>query len=152
MVTLRTYPERSNLPQWLFDTWSLWKRRDWVSQTLHLRLYNAFIMPILTYNAGTWGLTDVTLKSLDAFHRRQLRSLLGIKWPETISNAALYRRCCSEPISDVIKRLRWQLFGHILRLDEDTPARMAMANYFDGRNQTRWQGRPRTTLTHCFSD
>ena len=96
-------------------------------------------------------MTDVTLKSLDAFHRRQLRSLqlrslLGIKWPETISNAALYRRCCSEPISDVIRRLRWQLFGHILRLDEDTPARMAMAKYFDGRNQTRWRGRPRTTL------
>ena len=37
-------------------------------------------------------------------------------------------------------------FGHILRLDEDTPARLAKAKYFDGRDQTRWRGRPSTTL------
>ena len=35
--------------------------------------------PILTYNCGTWGVTETCFNQLDSFHRRQLRSLLGIK-------------------------------------------------------------------------
>ena len=37
--------------------WSLWLRRQHVSERLRLRLYNAFVRPVLLYNAGTWGLT-----------------------------------------------------------------------------------------------
>ena len=41
---------------------------------------------------------------------------------------------------------RWKLFGHILRSNLDTPANIAMNNYFDNTNTTKFKGRPRTTL------
>ena len=33
--------------------WSLWKRHQHISEKLRLRLYNTFIIPVLTYNSGT---------------------------------------------------------------------------------------------------
>ena len=35
--------------------WSLWKRHQHISEKLRLRLYSTFIVPVLTYNSGTWG-------------------------------------------------------------------------------------------------
>ena len=50
--------------------WPLWKRRDNVRETLRIRLYNASIMPVLTYNSTTWGVQKAVLARLDSFHRR----------------------------------------------------------------------------------
>ena len=38
------------------------------------------------YNCSTWGLTNAEESKFDAFHRRQLRRVLGIKYPTIISN------------------------------------------------------------------
>jgi len=144
---------RKQLAAAAFKTlFTLWCRRAIISERLRLRLYCAFITPVLTYNAGTWGLTRAVEERLDAFHRNQLRSLLGIRWPQKTPNAALYARCSAEPVSHTIKRARWRLFGHILRLAPDTPAMAAMKGYFCCADPT-WRGRPRTTLvTRLSSD
>ena len=34
--------------------WHPWKRRDKVHEALRIPLYNAFIIPVLTYNSSTW--------------------------------------------------------------------------------------------------
>ena len=46
-----------------------------------LKLYNALVIPILMYNAGTWAFTRAQYNKLDTYHRRQLRQLLKVKWP-----------------------------------------------------------------------
>ena len=56
-----------------------------ISLLLRLRLYSAFVLPVLTYNMGTWGLTKTELIRLDAHHRRHLRQIIGIRWPHRIS-------------------------------------------------------------------
>ena len=96
--------------------WTLWLRRQHVSEALQLRLYKAFIVPVLTYNMGTWALTQAESAHLDSFHRTQLKHLLGIKWPQRISNKVLYQRCQCEPLSIKITEARWRLFGHVLRM------------------------------------
>ena len=97
------------------------------------------------YNAGTWALTKAQSAKLDVFHRRHLRQMLIIRWPRKISNEKLYKACeVEEPLSAKVGRLRWSLFGHVLRLDEEAPARKAMRLYCDqGKGK---QGRPKTTL------
>lgn len=70
--------------------WTLWLRKQQVSESLRIRLYNAFILPILTYNMATWALTQAESARLDSFHRLQLKKVLGIKWPQRICNQALY--------------------------------------------------------------
>ena len=96
--------------------WTVWFRGAQISLNLRLRLHSAFVLPVLTYNMGTWGLTKAELTRLDAHHRRHLRQILGVRWPHRISNEALYRQCCAEPISTAIRAARWSLFGHVLRL------------------------------------
>ena len=82
---------------------NVWFRRSRISLPLRLRLCDSFVVPMLTYNMGTWGLTKAELERLDAYHRRHLRQIIGIHWPHHISNTALYRRCRCRPISDNVK-------------------------------------------------
>ena len=98
----------------LSTVWFRWSR---ISLPLRLRLYESFVVRVLIYNMGTWGLTKT---KLDAYHRRHLQQIVGIHWPHRISNTALYRRCRCHPISEDVKSARWRLFGHVLRMPRDT--------------------------------
>ena len=122
----------------------LWTTKG-ISLKTRLRLYNALVIPVLMYNAGTWALTKAQSAKLDVFHRRHLRQMLRIRWPRKISNKKLYKECeVEEHLSVKVGRQRWSLFGHVLRLDEEAPARKAMGLYCDqGKGK---QGRPKTTL------
>ena len=127
--------------------WTIWLRRQQINEALRLRLYNAFIVPVLTYNMGTWALTRTESARLDSFQRSQLKQLLGIRWPQKISNKALYKRCQCEPLSIKMIEARWRLFGHVLRMPKNVPAQMAIDQYFQPSNDIpSWRGRPRTTL------
>ena len=35
--------------------WTVWFRGAQISLPLRLRLYSAFVLPVLMYNMGTWG-------------------------------------------------------------------------------------------------
>ena len=109
---------------------TVWFRRAHISLQLRLRLYASFVIPVLTYNMGTWGLTQADLFRTDTYHRRHLRNIIGVRWPNRISNVALYRRCQSRPFSESIVTARWRLFGHVLRLPRDAPAQRAIDHYF----------------------
>ena len=91
---------------------------------------------------GYVGVSVTVLSRLDSFHRRQLRSLIGVKWPQIIPNDALYARCEAESLSVMVKRSRWRLF--------ESPAIMAMFAYFANQQQQCWRGRPRTTLPQAL--
>ena len=78
--------------------WKLWINRNRLSESLRIRLYNAYIKPVLLYNCGTWGITDTVLKGLESFHRSQLRRILGIYYPDHLSNKDVYSRCMCHPL------------------------------------------------------
>ena len=108
---------------------------------------------LLTYNMGTWGLTQADLVRIDTYHRRHLRQVIGVHWPNRISNVTLYHRCQSRPISESIVTARWWLFGHVLRLPRDAPAQRAIDHYFADTESATFRGRPRTFLpTSLCSD
>ena len=90
---------------------TVWFRPAHISLQLRLRLYASFVIPVLTYNIGTWGLTQADLVRIDTYHRRHLRQIIGVRWPNRISNVALYHGCQSRPISESIITARWRLFG-----------------------------------------
>ena len=96
-----------------------------ISCKLKLRTFNAFSASIFLYNAELWTLTRTLENKIDAFHRRMLRRALNIYWPRKISNEELYRKTHAEPWSVTIRRrLNW--LGHLMRLEESTPARKAL--------------------------
>ena len=120
-----------------------------ISETKRIRLYNALVLPILTYNSSTWALTSTEEKSLDAFHRKQLRQVLGIKYPDIITNHDLYERTNSIPLSQTIARLRFNLFGHVLRRDPNIPANLALEGFMKEGNRHR--GRTKINIQSVLS-
>ena len=124
----------------------LWQRKKKLSVKTRLKLYNSLVKSILLYNSSTWGMNQTMKNGIDAFHRKQLRQILGIRYPHKISNKKLYKMCDEKPLSISILRLRWQLFGHVLRRDQQIPANKAMKFYFSKLPSRKFSGRKRTTL------
>ena len=102
--------------------------------------------PIITYNFSTWALTQSELDRLDAFHRRQLRAVIGVRYPDKISNEDLYDRTKSVPLSHELFQARWRMLGHVLRMNSELPAKEAMSYYFREEEAGRFRGHPRTTI------
>jgi exonuclease III len=132
---------------------SVWLKRLSTSTETKMRLYNSCVKSRLLYNAGVCTYTRVQLDKIDAAHRRHLRRLLGIYYPEKISNPELYERTESKPISVTITGLRWTMLGHTLRLPEDTPGNKAIKQYYqrkveqtDVPRKSTNRGRVLTTL------
>ena len=123
----------------------IWMNCGKVSESTRLRLYNAYVRPVLLYNSGTWGITDAACIKLDTFHRRQLRRVLGIHYPQRIRNQDLYNRCRCHTIRYDIMLNCWKLFGHVLRLHPATPCNIHMSAYFNGEHKGHF-GRPRMNL------
>ncbi len=129
-----------------YKIWTVWFRGAQINLLLRLRPYSAFVLTVVRYNMGTWGLTKTELNRLDAHHRRHLRQIIGIRWPHRISNDALYRRTQSSPISAAIRAATWSLFGHVLRLPLDAPVQLAIDAFLEDTGTPKFRGRPRCTL------
>ena len=90
-----------------------------------------------------WTLTKTLEKKVDTYQRRQLRKILGIHWPDIITNKELYQRTKLYPWSINIFNRRMKWFGHLLRLPKTTPARKALEKFITPTKQPI--GRPKTT-------
>ena len=126
----------------------LWLCGKNISLKRKLLVYDAQVLSVLLYNCSSWSAPKTVMSKLDVCHRRHLRWICNIYWPNgVISNKELYRRCGAYPITERVRRARWTLFGHILRMDSNCPASAALnhalitLDTFKGR-----RGRPRTNL------
>ncbi|GFR83830.1 hypothetical protein ElyMa_005984500 [Elysia marginata] len=124
---------------------NVWLKGEKITKNTKLKLYKALVKSVLTYNCGTWALTQSQKERLNAFHRKQLKKVLNIKYPVKITNSSLYNKCNERPLSIFILESRWRLFGHILRRDSRIPPNQAMSGYFVTEG-SKFKGRPLTTL------
>ena len=60
---------------------SLWIKKEHLNKHLRIELYKKLIKPVLLYNSSTWGLTANDELKLDTFHRKQLRPVIGKRYP-----------------------------------------------------------------------
>jgi len=115
-----------------------------VSLALKIRLYDCYVKSVLLYSV-TWGMTEAVGQSLDAFHRKQLRAMVGVRHPNKISNRDLYSNCNANPLTTDIAARRWSFLGHVLRMPADSPPQLSLDLAVSGDLRGR-VGRPRTTL------
>jgi len=109
----------------------IWVEKTRVNNATKIRLYNACVKPVLTYNLSCLGTTTKVLRKLDVAHRKHLKKMLNIYYPLKITNLKLYDMCDAKPISIDITEYRMRLFGHVLRSQDDTPAQIMMKMYFN---------------------
>ena len=125
---------------------TVWKKKWKTKLKTRLRLYESLVKSLLLYNCGTWRLSRSEQKKLNRFHRKQLRRLIGIKWPHRKTSKNLCQVTETEPLSITITERRWKLLGHILRLPADCPARKDTRYYLQERTNKKFEGRRRTTI------
>jgi len=73
---------------------------------------------------------DLTLsadvRTLDAFHQKCLRQLLGIRRYDRVRNDEVLQRTDLTSLSNLLSRQCISVFRHVARLDDVTPANMAL--------------------------
>ncbi|XP_062609873.1 uncharacterized protein LOC134271677 [Saccostrea cucullata] len=119
----------------------IWKSAQYSTKT-KLKIFNTNVLSVLLYCAELWRTTEKDDEKLDTFHRKCLRRILKIHWPEKITNQQLYERTRAIPLSCTIKRKRWRWIGHILRREENSHIRTALTWAPEGK---RRRGRPKNT-------
>ena len=116
-----------------------------------VRVYNFYIKPVLTYNSSAGAVNKNIEAKIDAFHRKKLKRVISIYYPNRISNKELYKKTNSIPLSVEIAGARWRMLGHILRRP-DTPSFQAMKQYYATSNKKKYLGRPLTTLSQTLKE
>jgi len=86
------------------------------------------------------------MRTLEAFHMRCQRQILGIHWIDHISNVTVSSHTSLVSIGEQIASRRVAIFGHIARLSEEVPAYQTLRANVDlslGRLPGRdWKRRP----------
>ena len=112
---------------------------------IKLRAFECYVSSIFLYNSELWTLTEKSKSSINAFHRKLIRTAcLNIRWPTIITNNDLYTTTKVKPWSEIIIKRQLSWFGHLVRLPDDTPAKRSL-NYSllpskkpPGRQKTTW--------------
>ena len=97
-----------------------------ISTALKVRTFNAYSASVFLYNSELWTLTDTLEKKIDSFHRKLLTRVINICWPKLISNERLYEKTEATKWSVIIRKKRLNWLGHLMRLDRQTPVRLAL--------------------------
>jgi len=123
--------------------------RSSITTATKIRLYSAYILPVLLYGAETWTLTKVLSKKIDSFDR-----ILHVHYSHHISNCEIRNRTGCTPATDIIRRRRLQLFGRIARsapeMDHCRAPRAAIRE--PPADWKRPRGRPRQTWTRTVEN
>ena len=79
-------------------------------------------------------------KKLKIPHRKQVRRVIDIKWPDEISIKKLYKVTKTKQLPIIITKRKWILLGHILRLPQDFTTRKSIRYYFEERKNKKFAG------------
>ncbi len=82
-----------------------------LSQHNKLRVFRACVESVFLYNSELWTMNTTTESLIDSYHRRLLRNIINIKWPNKITNEALYKTTKQKKWSKTIKTRRLSWFG-----------------------------------------
>jgi len=90
-----------------------------ISIPTKLKLYNTCILPIFSNGSECWEITKVDVRRIDALGQWCLRTMLGIKWHQSVRNDEV-RRITKQPnLTAIIQSRRLSIFGHSARMDDD---------------------------------
>ena len=94
-------------------------KRVWQSHALRLstkiQAYTAAVVPTLMYGAETWVLYRKQIRLLERFHQHCLRSILGIKWQDHVSNEEVLKRASLPSIESILLQVQLRWAGHVTR-------------------------------------
>ena len=119
----------------------IWKSKQLRLET-KLRLYNSNVLSVLLYGSECWKLIAKLAHKLETFQNKCLQKILGVFWPNTITNEELHRKTDATSLATQIKKRRWRWLGHVCRMSPGALPKTALRWTADGK---RRRGRPKET-------
>ncbi|CAG9137233.1 unnamed protein product [Plutella xylostella] len=124
---------------------SYWSMKQLMKGNLPLslkrKLVDMCILPVLTYGAQTWSLTEHQKTRLKVCQRAMERSLLGVKLTDRVRNTILRSQTRIVDVGVETAKLKWNWAGHVCRMHPDRWAKIA-TEWVPGDGRRR-RGRPR---------
>ncbi|KAK3885538.1 hypothetical protein Pcinc_010279 [Petrolisthes cinctipes] len=106
-----------------------------------IKVYKAVILTSLLYGCETWTLYRKHTKQLEHFHIRSLRSIMGIKWQDRVTNLEVLDRASLISIETMVLKAQLRWTGHVIRME---PFRLTLQLlYGELRQGQRPRGRPK---------
>jgi hypothetical protein len=145
-VTTFKNQEEKQVDARISSAWkSYWALKKYFKSRLPLfhkkRLFDACVLPVFTYGAQTWSLTEDSKEKLAIAQRSMERSMMNIRLSDKISNAKIRKITKVKDVICAAKELKWNWAGHIQRYsDERFPKLVEIWNPTDGH---RSRGRPK---------
>ena len=119
----------------------IWRAGN-ITLNTKMRLFNSNIKTILLYGCETWKTTKHLVNKIQVFTNTCLRQILKIRWPEKITNTALWEKTNQTPMESELKKRKWSWIGHTLRKPAHSITRQALQWNPQGKRKV---GRPRYT-------
>ena len=164
-LNIEEIPQENTSPNWkscrllgsLLDTQADFERRKTIARNsmkllthiynskiiniqLKIRTFNAYTASIFLFNTELWSTPKTLEDKINSFQRNLLRKAIGIHWPRKITNEELEKLTKQENWNITILKRRLNWLGHLMRLDEETPARLALRQAL--KESRRPVGRP----------
>ena len=96
----------------------------------------------MLFGCSTWAMDKGMVRSVNSFNRKMVRYVCGVFWLSRMKTETV--NALIESASQIVKRRRWQILGHILPMDDLVPAKQSTINRLKKKNAKR--GRPSTSL------
>ena len=120
---------------------NIWKSKQF-SRTTKLKIDHSNVKSVLLYGSESWRVNQRDMGKIEAFHKGCLRRILGIFWPNKISNSQLYERTgCRSVVKEITNR-RYRWLGHVFRMEQNQIPKVALHWTPTGKSK---RGRPKTT-------
>jgi hypothetical protein len=122
--------------------WSLKKFfKSFLPLHLKKRLYDACVLPVLTYGCQTWSLSEVNSEKLAVAQRSMERSMLHKKKVDRVSSLKLRKATKLKDVIQTTRELKWNWAGHLARYPTDRLPNAVVS--WEPKNGKRRKGRPR---------
>ena len=83
-----------------------------------IQVYRSVVVLTLLYDAETWVLCRKQTWLLERFHQCCLRSILGIKWQDHVSNEEVLKRASLPSIEYILLLVQLCWDGHVSRMED----------------------------------
>lgn len=99
------------------------------------------VLPVLTYGAQTWSLTEALMSKIGVCQRAMERSMLGVKLIDRIRNTDLRSMTQITDAGRTACKLKWDWAGHVCRMPDELWAKITTE--WKPNNSKGRPGRPR---------
>ena len=113
-----------------------------ISNKTKVEILEACTIPVLTYGAQTWALTETQLNKLRTTQRAMERSILNVKRVERIRNVEIRNRTKVEDAGFLVKKAKMSYAGRMMRTKKEKWNKRLYE--WTPYGSTRKKGKPKT--------